>query len=167
MAYFHLRAVETNDLPRVLDLNQSALPHVNSVTLADMERFVEIASYFHVAEIDGLVAGFLIALNPGHDYASDNYRWFNTTYDDFFYIDRIVIGDDARGQGVGSALYQQVILIASAFAPRVTCEVNSRPPNPLSMAFHERFGFKTVGTQQTEGGAKEVTLLSLDFKSKD
>ena len=166
MKKFHLRAVETNDLPRVLDLNQAALPHVSSVVLADMERFVEIASYFQVAEVDGQVAGFLIALNPGHDYASDNYRWFNTTYDDFFYIDRIVIGDDARGQGLGSALYQQVILTASAFAPRVTCEVNSRPPNPLSMAFHDRFGFKAVGTQQTEGGRKEVTLLSLDFKSK-
>ena len=158
-----IRNAQTADLPLVLELNQAALPHVSSVALADMERFAEIASYFRVAEIDDRMAGFLIALNPGHDYASDNYRWFNSNFDDFFYIDRIVIADNARGMGLGSALYQQVIMIAKAFAPRVTCEVNTLPPNPLSMAFHDRFGFKPVGTQQTEGGKKEVALLSLDF----
>jgi len=161
-----LRDAETFDLPAVLDLNQAAVPHVSSVTLADMERFAEIAGYFRVAEVGGRVAGFLIALNPGHDYASDNYRWFNDNFDDFFYIDRIVIADNAQGKGLGAALYQQVILIAKAFAPRLTCEVNTQPPNPQSMAFHEGFGFKCVGTQQTEGGNKEVALLSLDFEPK-
>jgi len=158
-----IRDAETADLPYVLEMNQAALPHVSSLTLDDLKRFAEIAGYFRIAEIDHRPSGFLIALNPGLDYASDNYRWFNSTYDDFFYIDRIVIAEGARGKGLGSAFYRQVILIANTFAPRVTCEVNTLPPNPLSLAFHDHFGFKTVGTQQTEGGTKEVALLSLDF----
>jgi predicted GNAT superfamily acetyltransferase len=31
------------------------------------------------------------------------------------------------------------------------------------MVFHKAFGFKCVGTQQTEDGEKEVKLLSLDL----
>jgi len=158
-----IRDAEKGDLSAILQVNQAALPHVSSVTLADMERFIEIASYFRVIESAHRLAGFLIALNPGHDYASDNYRWFNDTYDDFFYIDRIVIAGDAQGKGLGTALYRQVIMIARAFAPRLTCEVNTQPPNPQSMDFHDGFGFKSVGTQQTEGGSKEVALLSLEF----
>ena len=41
----------------------------------------------------------------------------------------------------------------------MTCEVNLRPPNPGSMAFHRAMGFDEVGTQNTEGGSKTVSLL--------
>ena len=70
------------------------------------------------------------------------------------------------GQGLGSQLYRDVIETAQSLAPRLTCEVNSKPPNPQSMTFHERFDFVPVGTQQTEGGAKEVSLLSLELGNK-
>ena len=158
-----IRNTETTDLPRVLDLNQAALPHVSSVGLADMERFAETAHCFRVIEANNQVAGFLIALEPGLDYPSDNYQWFERHFEDFLYIDRIVITDSAHGKGFGSALYRDVIEVARKMAPRLTCEVNTRPPNPQSMAFHDRFGFQSVGTQQTEQGAKEVSLLSLDL----
>ncbi len=159
-----IRDTHPDDLAEVLALNQKALPHVSSVALEDMQRFLEQAAYFKVAcDPAGDLQGFLIALMPGLDYASDNYRWFSKTFDDFFYIDRIVIAENARGQGLGSLLYKDVIETARSHAPRLTCEVNSKPPNPLSMAFHERFDFAPVGTQQTEGGTKEVTLLSLDL----
>jgi predicted GNAT superfamily acetyltransferase len=155
-----LRDALSDDLPEVLALNQKALPHVNSVALKDMQRFLEQAAYFKVI---GSLKGFLIALRPGLDYASDNYRWFSNNFDDFFYIDRIVIAEDARGRGLGSQLYKDLISTARSCAPRLTCEVNSQPPNPQSMAFHTGFGFASVGSQRTEGGTKEVSLLSLDL----
>ena len=159
-----IRDAHPDDLVEVLALNQKALPHVSSVALEDMQRFLEQAAYFKISRDPvGDLQGFLIALMPGLVYASDNYRWFSQAFDDFFYIDRIVIAENSRGQGLGSLLYQDVIETARSHAPRLTCEVNSKPPNPLSMAFHERFDFAPVGTQQTEGGTKEVTLLSLDL----
>jgi predicted GNAT superfamily acetyltransferase len=42
----------------------------------------------------------------------------------------------------------------------VTCEVNLDPPNPRSLAFHERLGFREVGRQATKGGAFTVVLLA-------
>lgn len=160
----NLRNALSSDLPAVLDLNERALPHVNSITLEDMAWYLEKAPYFKLIEsLEKQISGFLIALEPGLDYGSDNYRWFSSNYDCFFYVDRVVIGETARGQGLGGKLYRDVIKVAQKMAPRLTCEVNSRPPNPDSMAFHNRFGFKPVGIQETEGGKKEVTLMSLEF----
>jgi uncharacterized protein len=155
-----IRNALPDDLAVLLDLNQKALPHVNSIEIGDMERFLEQAAYF---KIIGDLDGFLIGLKPGLDYASDNYRWFSDAFEDFYYIDRIIIAEGARGQGLGNLLYEDIIETARTHTPRLTCEVNSRPPNPHSMAFHQRFGFAPVGTQKTEGGTKEVTLLSLDL----
>lgn len=161
-----IRNALPGDLPQVLELNQKALPHVSSVALEDMRRFLEQAAYFKVApNQNGGLEGFLIALGPGLDYASDNYRWFSGAFDDFLYIDRIVIAENARELGLGSRFYRDVIETARKSAPRLTCEVNSRPPNPRSMAFHDRFDFVPVGTQRTEGGTKVVTLLSLELAS--
>ena len=155
-----LRDAISDDLPEVLALNQEALPHVNSVALEEMQRFLEQAAYFKV--VNGL-KGFLIALRPGLAYASDNYRWFSKNFDKFLYIDRIVIAKDARRRGLGSQLYKDVINTARSYSPRLTCEVNSEPPNPPSMVFHKAFGFSCVGVQSTEAGTKEVRLLSLDL----
>ena len=155
-----LRDALSEDLPRLLTLNQKALPHVNSLTHEDMLWFLEHSAYFKVTS--GL-KGFVIALEPGLDYASSNYRWFLKRFDNFFYIDRVIISKDFRGQGLGRQLYKDVIETARRRFPRLTCEVNSTPPNPKSMVFHETFGFSCVGTQQTEGGKKEVKLLALDL----
>ena len=42
----------------------------------------------------------------------------------------------------------------------VTCEVNLQPPNPRSLSFHERLGFREVGRQSTKGGAFTVILMA-------
>ena len=155
-----LRDAHSEDLDEVLALNEKALPHVSSVALEDMMRFLEQAAYF---KIIGGYKGFLIALRLGLDYASDNYHWLSNNFDDFLYIDRIVIAEDARRQGLGSQLYKDLIKTARRCSPRLNCEINSQPPNFQSMALHEVFGFSSVGRQQTQGETKEVSLLSLDL----
>ncbi len=49
-------------------------------------------------------------------------------------------------------------------APRVTCEVNVDPPNPVSMAFHHASAFVEVGRQVNYGGAVTVALLSRELE---
>jgi len=41
----------------------------------------------------------------------------------------------------------------------VVCEVNSRPPNPESDAFHAALGFVEVGNARIHDGAKDVRYL--------
>src|SRR5699024_2290882 len=117
-----------------------------------------------VVECDSQVAGFLLGFVAGANYDSLNYQWFCARYEAFFYIDRIVVGAAWRGQGLGAAFYADVDAWAAARdLSLVTCEVNTRPRNAESLAFHGALGFSEVGVQDTEGGSKSVSLLARDI----
>lgn len=152
-----IRELVPSDLEPVLALNQSQVPAVGSLDETKLRRLVDMASVALVAEVDGDLAGFVIALPPGVDYGSENYRWFADRYPNFVYVDRIAVSPRAQGRGVGGALYDAVE--ASTTTPFFLCEVNIRPRNEVSLGFHERRGFRSVGEQDTEGGAKRVVLL--------
>ena len=65
-----LSDVSAADLPEVLELNESSLPHVSSVSLQEMRWFRNHAHYFRVVRRDNRLAGFLIGLRPGLAYGS-------------------------------------------------------------------------------------------------
>ena len=155
----HIRDMHADDVEELLALNESNLPHVSSISRADMDHFQRQACYFRIAEAGGKIAGFLLAFDPGADYGSLNFLWFKERYNAFVYIDRIIIAPYARKKGIASSLYndlerlacQQEILL-------LTCEYNLNPSNEESRLFHLRYGFKEAGTQKTEGGKKTVSL---------
>ena len=60
---------------------------------------------------------------------------------------------------MGAALYADLARHLPGDCPVLTCEVNLRPPNLESLAFHRKLGFEPVGEQETGGGAKRVCLL--------
>ena len=165
MPELRIRPVADADLEALAGLNNGAVPAVNALTVPDLARFAATAPHFRVAVVveDGPV-GLMIALGPGADYDSLNYRWFADRYDAFLYVDRIVVDPAARSGGIGAALYRDLEAVArAAGVPRLACEVNLRPPNERSLRFHERLGFRGVGTQDTENGAKSVQLMIRDL----
>lgn len=145
------------DLDVVLAVNNAACPAVNPLDLPTLERLLARSRCALVAETDR-VAGFVVVFGPRSAYRSENYRYFDARFEDFAYIDRVVVAPEARGRGVGATLYRH--LFDDVGACRWTCEVNLHPPNPGSLAFHHALGFAEVGRQRTEGGAKLVALLS-------
>ena len=153
--------VKPGDLNNVLRLNDDSVPHVSRIDLAQMEWFASTAHYFRVARHEQQLAGFLIGLRPGLSYASPNYRWFSENYADFGYVDRVAVSATARRMGIASRLYQDFAVSLRGEVDVMTCEVNIRPANESSMQYHKQFGFVQVGTQQTEGGKKEVALLEM------
>ena len=155
-----LRRVRTAELPTLLALNETELPHVNSVPLALFEQFAVEAIYFGVACTADRPVGFLIGLTPEVDYASLNFQWFRRRYQDFCYIDRVAVLPDWRRHGIGRRLYRDLEQQLTGRVARLTCEVNLRPHNEASLRFHTRLGFQPVGTQETDGGAKTVQLLA-------
>jgi predicted GNAT superfamily acetyltransferase len=162
---FTLRDVDDSDLETVLRLNEEMVPAVGSIDLEQMGWFATNSAYFRVAVNDDGIAAFLIGMRPGTRYSSPNYRWFCETYDDFGYIDRIAVAAAARRNGLATRMYRDFEDSLPAEVAVLTCEVNIRPPNELSMWFHERYGFERVGSQETEGGDKEVALLAKEITS--
>jgi len=159
VATVRLQPVQPADLPIVQALNEAAVPALNSLTAAEFDHFAEIAPYFQVAWSETEITGFLLGLLPGMAYQSLNYRWFSKRYQQFVYIDRIVVAKPYRRAGVASRLYADLESFARPHAPRLACEVNVRPRNEISLRFHARCGFHPVGTQDTEGGSKTVSLM--------
>lgn len=154
-----LRDSTVGDEPAILRLNEESVKFLSPLDGASWRRLAHQAAYLRIAQADGGVAAFLLALAPGQDYASENYRWFCEHSAGFLYIDRIVVAGGHRGRGLGAALYADLFAFArSRGVARVVCEFDVEPPNPASASFHARFGFREVGSQWVRGGAKRVSL---------
>ena len=156
---YHILKTNTIDLPHIHNLNQGALPTVSSITIYDMSQFLEMADYFRVIKVKNNIVGFLIALTPGKDYHSPNYKWFEKKYSQFMYVDRIVIDPSFQTRGLGRAFYDDLKIFSQRYTPIITCEVNLKPKNEGSLLFHKKYGFEQVGTQKTERRKKEVSLM--------
>lgn len=155
----YYRPVKTNDLESIYYLNESVLPHVNSISHSTIEKFMRISSFFMVAKFKEEIAGFMIALGPGQDYKSENYIFFSKKYKSFEYVDRIVVKKKYEGMGIGRGFYEY--LIKQSNAERITCEVNLHPPNPNSILFHQKVGFKEIAQLYIDGRKKKVSLMTL------
>jgi hypothetical protein len=156
---FSIRDFRATDLDAVLELNESVVPAVNSLSADKMRWFAGIAPYYRVAADDEGVGAFLIGLGAGVPYESLNYQWFSSRYESFGYVDRVAVAKRARRCGLASALYEDFSATLTGRVPVLLCEVNIRPPNEMSMRFHKQLGFVQVGAQETEAGGKEVALL--------
>ena len=161
---FSIINTKNDHLDDILFLNESCLPAVSRVSMDEMKKFLKIADYFKTILIDKSISGFLIALYPGSDYQSLNYKWFEKQYDSFLYVDRIVIKSKYRGYGIGKAFYKDLEKFALNETDIITCEVNIKPKNTGSMLFHKKYGFCQVGTQYTENRKKEVYLMKYKIK---
>ncbi|MBE1470845.1 GNAT family N-acetyltransferase [Kibdelosporangium phytohabitans] len=156
--------LKPTDAELVLAMNNAAVPNVNEATEAELAELIEMSGFTVALEEGGTLLGFVLTLPPGVGYASENYRFFSERYDQFVYVDRIVVADGARNRGIGAKLYDLIGEYAAEHGiPRVLCEVNLEPPNPGSLRFHERIGFVEVGQQRTKGGTYLVSLLAKEF----
>ena len=155
-----IRPLVDSDIEKVTELNNEAYPAVPKATVEDMAGFVDTFDWCMVVERDSEVVGFVMAVEPGKDYDSENYRFFESRGFPHFYIDRVVLGEAARGKGLGKHLYGELFDEARKRGyQRITCEVNLKPENPVSLAFHHTMGFVGVGVQDTKGGDVTVQLL--------
>lgn len=156
-----IRDVRADEISWVRQVNNDATPAVNHLKAAEIDQLYRHSARLRMAELDGQPVGFLLALTADSDYQSVNYQWFRSHYEQFVYIDRVVIAPGFRRLGVGRVLYADIQSFTELTAPLLTCEVNVKPPNPGSVRFHAAWGFHEVGKQDTENGSKTVSLLAM------
>ena len=149
---WEVRDARADDYTAVLALNNAAVPNVNYLTRDVLERIAGLACYFRVMRDAEGVAGFVICLPSGVPYWSGNYEWFAARYASFLYLDRVVVAERMRGEGVGSRIYDEMHAFAATRWPCVALEVNLKPPNPGSVRFHERLGYSRIGVREYVGG---------------
>ena len=160
-----IRPATSDDLVRLVELNNAAVPAVNYLTLDEMARFLRVAHRCLVAEVpeDGTVTAFLVGLDgPECSYDSLNYEYFCDRYDRFLYVDRIVVDPVAWGRGLAQGFYRTFVTSAVGHT-HLCAEVNTVPRNERSLDFHQRFGFKAIGERSDEGTGKAVRMFALEI----
>jgi predicted GNAT superfamily acetyltransferase len=160
-----IRDVRESELDSVVALNNAAGATILPLDAARMREFFQEAAYFRVAEADGHLAGFLIALREDARYASPNFLWFRERYAQFLYIDRIVVAQRYRGIGLGRVFYADAISYAEVRVPLLACEVFLEPRDDVSVLFHGTYGFQEVGQQLMSSVDRRVSLLAKDLCS--
>lgn len=155
-----IRDVTERELDSVLALNNAAGINILPLDAAGIRHFYQSAAYFRVAEVDGHLAGFLVALDAKADYRSSNFLWFRERYPEFLYIDRIVIASPRRGIGVGRSFYADVTSFAEVRVPELACEVFLEPRNDVAVLFHGTYGFQEVGQHVMAGVNRRVSMLA-------
>jgi predicted GNAT superfamily acetyltransferase len=160
-----IRDVREHELDSVLALNNAAGVTILPLDATKARFFYEHATYFRVAEVDGHLAGFLIAFDQDAPYQSSNYLWFRERFPAFIYIDRVVIASSRRGAGVGRVFYADVQSFAEVRAPQLTCEVFLEPRNDAAVLFHGTYGFQEVGQQVMPESNRRVSLLAKELAS--
>ncbi|WP_439551562.1 GNAT family N-acetyltransferase [Falsiroseomonas sp.] len=135
---------------------------MNALSAADFAALAAVALSARMIEgADGAPAAFLLALSHETPAQGPNHGWFLQHFPAFAYIDRVVVAQQAQGQGLGRALYADLREQARAAGLAIlACEVNLDPPNPGSMAFHERLGFRPAGEATDPRNGKRVRYLT-------
>ncbi len=160
-----IRPVTLEDYEQILKLNEESVHFLSPLTAEKLVHLHKQSELFKVIDIDGSAEAFVLSLREGKEYDSVNYTWFLNHYKQFLYIDRVVVSLKHQHSGFGKLLYEEVFKHADSIdIPVVTAEIDIEPPNPVSLKFHEKFGFKEVGKQSVAGGKKIVSLQAASLK---
>jgi predicted GNAT superfamily acetyltransferase len=141
------------DTAAIVAINGAGRPGVYPLTPEEVAATLGSASYVTVAELDGVVVGYVIGYTAADGCEGEEYAWFRARVPRFLYIDQVAVAPSARRAHVGMQLYAQAAAYARAHAiPALVCEVNLDPPNPASLQFHARLGFAEVGVLTVQDG---------------
>jgi predicted GNAT superfamily acetyltransferase len=153
-----LRPLTTADDAAVLALNATADGWVGPLSPGRLDWLRLIAAHAAVVDLDGRPAGFVFTFTPGSAYDGLEFEWFTATYADrFLFIERIVIAEENRRQGLATAVYRAIERAAKPFD-----RVVARTHSPAGLAFHQSRGFVEVGKQRLPDG-RTALLLSKDL----
>ncbi|MDT8307860.1 MAG: GNAT family N-acetyltransferase [Anaerolineae bacterium] len=125
-----VRDVRLNDLPRLVAIEEAAFHPIWRHSREGLALGWQHALSFHVAELDGRVAGFQYSTRSERPGAA--------------HLVRLTVAPEAQRRGVGSAL-----LAAALESYRAqhyhTVSLNTQADNTASRRLYERFGFYLAG----------------------
>ena len=141
-----IEQMEEEDLPLVRKLNNQFIEAVGEVSLQKFKYLLNAAAHAYLVKDQGRVIAFYMTHPAGIDYQSKNYIWHNSQgHTDFIYMDRIIVDTEYQNLRIGTKLYQHLETVMRKQKLNLICaEVNVVPPNPASLRFHKRLGFKIV-----------------------
>jgi hypothetical protein len=157
-----VRGVHDEDFESIVTVNKMSRPGVAALDRQAIQHLWSLGADILVAELQGSVAGYLIALSSDAGYEAEEFLWYRRKLEEpFFYIDQIATNARFRQRGVATALYQAFMDFGREQGiSTYCCEVNLKPPNPISLAFHRRLGFCMIDTLDIAADRRVALLMS-------
>lgn len=154
-----IREFVAADTATILAVNAASRPGVAPLDAEQVLRLQETGALILVAE-DKASLGYLIAFEDGASYQGEEFLYFRRSLKhSFVYIDQIAVDPSSRRSGVARTLYAALFAMDRYTPLRFhCCEVNLSPPNPISLEFHRRMGFRQLAKMRMTDG-REVALL--------
>lgn len=138
-----IRPAEMDDLPRILEIERESFPEDPWTASMFEEELSNSLKYFTVAEEDDEIIGF-----------ADTFLMEDICAEIF----DIAVAKNARRQGVGKALMEDIIdRAADSGVDRLQLEV--RAGNDPAVALYESLGFESTGTREDYYGEGEDAIL--------
>ena len=142
---------DSQSLKTIYTLNQTNTPEVGFLDSMDYLKELLEESYINFcAKKDNEIIGLMVCFREGSNYSSRNYKFFSDNENHFIYIDRVVIKEEYRRNGIANHLYGLIEEIATELGSPLCCEVNTFPENKPSIEFHKKFGFVDIGKNDFE-----------------
>lgn len=159
MSQLQIRDVQTSDFNDIKRLNDNFVHFTSPMSLDRISALDKLSFYHRVICEDQQILGFLLVMNDGCSYDSENYQWFAQRLAKFAYIDRIVIDRSLQGKKLGQKLYLNLFDFAQQKGIEVACcEYNLLPENPISANFHAQFGFEELDQLTSNDGKKVLSM---------
>ena len=150
-----IRPLASTDRAAVLRLNAENRPALAAVEAVELDQLLAYDGH-HLVAVDpmGEVVGFLLSFPRESRYDDSEINELRRRVSEsFYYICQVAIASTHRGRGIGRAFYDALAGVARARGARLLCcDVNLAPPNPTSLAFHDRLGFDRIGTGTASNG---------------
>ena len=140
-----------NEVLEMHSINQENIPEVGDVSdIEDFKALVYWSEHIFVYKWKEVIKAFVFCMREGNSYHSENYKYVSKLFPRFLYVDRIAVQEDFRRKGIAEEIYSKVITTGKNNKLDVLCEVNTRPSNKPSLAFHKKMGFEEVGSNDFE-----------------
>ena len=96
----HIDAIATLDTPQdaaLLALNNA---HAKETSFLSEDQWRSMIAGAFTAACVGGTSALLIAFDQDAQYANPNFEWFGERWSRFVYIDRVIVAEDHRGEGL-------------------------------------------------------------------
>jgi len=138
----------SREINEIHEINQENSPDVGDIpSIKEFKELTELSDVIYAFKDKDKIIGFILLMREGSSYKSENYKFISSQYDKFLYVDRIAIQSNYRRRGLAETIYKKAINDAKRLGLDLLCEVNTRPRNDTSLAFHGKMGFTEIGTQ--------------------
>jgi predicted GNAT superfamily acetyltransferase len=158
-----IREFVDSDIPALLTVNAAGRPGVAPLDREELLALRQAGARILIAGEESATLGYLIAFDDYAGYRGEEFLHFRGSLKHaFVYIDQIAIDPTRHRTGVARALYGTLFAMGRSASVRYhCCEVNLAPPNPVSLEFHHRMGFRQTTRMRVTDG-REVALLVRD-----